>query len=76
MIYTPDTFIVIHLCILMCVNHVIKCYICQSVCLSIISITYIQLYYMCYILTSQRFCVEGHVCRLCKEILSFEDAVH
>lgn len=31
MIYTPDQFIVLHLCILMCVNHVIKCYICQSV---------------------------------------------
>ena len=53
MIYTPDTFIVIHLCILMCVNHVIKCYICQSVCLSFISITYIQLHYMCSHSSSQ-----------------------
>lgn len=53
MIYTPDNFIVIHLCILMCVNHVIKCYICQSVCLSFISITYIQLHYMCSHSSSQ-----------------------
>ena len=37
MIYTPDNFIVLHLCILLCVNHVIKCYICQSVCLCFFS---------------------------------------